>query len=302
MALSYFQIYETQYDTAQVLKPNPEDRNVSPAEMAAFVNEQTDIAAIDRANGDLDDMRRFLSNGIPVIVEVGIDPPGDYAWHGWYGHYWLVVAYDDELEQIWTYDSWFGTSAVPGENATTAGRIVSYEELEMRWRQFNRNYIALYQPEQSQLVADIINEDMDDNTMWRNSLLMAQSEVSQEPENGYLWFNLGTSYNALGEYESAAAAFDQGRAQWLPKRMLYYQFGPYEAYYETGRFEDVILLADFTLANGPYFEEAYYYKGLAYAALGDREQAEENFQNAIDFNPNFLPAQTALDRLRTGSP
>jgi hypothetical protein len=45
MTLSYFQLYVTQSDTAAVLKPNPEDRNVSPDEMAAYVNDQTPYRA-----------------------------------------------------------------------------------------------------------------------------------------------------------------------------------------------------------------------------------------------------------------
>ncbi len=42
-----------------------------------------------------------------------------------------------------------------------------------------------------------------------------------------------------------------------------------ETYYKAGRYEDVILLADVTLEDRPYFEESYYYKGLALAAMGD---------------------------------
>lgn len=57
-----------------------------------------------------------VTGGYPVIVELGLDPPGEYRWMGWYGHYLLLVAYDDETEQFWAYDSWFGASEVPVEN------------------------------------------------------------------------------------------------------------------------------------------------------------------------------------------
>jgi hypothetical protein len=49
---------------------------------------------------------------------------------GWYGHYLLLVAYDDETEQFWAYDSWFGASEVPVENVDENGRQVSYEDLD----------------------------------------------------------------------------------------------------------------------------------------------------------------------------
>lgn len=297
MALSYFQFYPTQSETASVLKPNPEDRNVSPHEMAAYVNEQTEFSAVNRTNGTLDKLKLLLANGIPVIIELGIDPPGEYAWLEWYGHYLLVVAYDEAQGQVWVYDSWFGTSEVPGENANPDGRIVKYDELNSYWQQFNYNYIALYRPEEEAAVQEIIGQDMDDAYMWQQSLIRVQTLLNTEPEDAFLWFNLGTIYNALGQYDKAAAAYDQARNIGLPWRMLWYQFGPYEAYYEVGRYEDVILLADTTLNDRPYFEESYYYKGLALAAMGNTNEAQDNFEKAVRFNPNYAPAVEALAQL-----
>jgi tetratricopeptide (TPR) repeat protein len=79
--------------------------------------------------------------------------------------------------------------------------------------------------------------------------------------------------------------------------MLWYQFGPYEAYYQVGRYDDVILLADTALQDRPYLEEAFYYKALALQAQGDTAGALENFRQAADFNPNFLAARDALAAL-----
>jgi tetratricopeptide (TPR) repeat protein len=297
MALSTFQIYRTQTQTASFLKPDKEDRNVSPWEMAAYVNELTDAAALYRANGNLDTLRRLLAAGFPVIVEVGIDPPGDYAWMEWYGHYLLPVAYDDASRTFWVYDSWFGTSEVPAENADAEGRPVSYEVLDNYWRQFVRSYVVLYPRDEAATVAEIVGADMDDETMWQNALRRSQEELRTGAEDAYAWFNLGTVYNALQDYRRAADAFDHARSLGLPWRMLWYQFGPYEAYYETGRYDDVILLADVTLQDRPYFEEAFYYKGLALAALGDGREARRSLEKAVSFNPNFAPAQAALENL-----
>jgi tetratricopeptide (TPR) repeat protein len=297
MTLSYFDLFLTQSDTAAVLKPNPEDRNVSPNEMAAYVNENTPYRGLTRVNGRLDTLKQFIANGIPVIVEIGIDPPGEYRWLGWYGHYLLVVAYDDANEQFFVYDSWFGTSDVPGENADRNGRNLSYAEVEAYWPQFNRNYIAVYRPEEAETVARIVGEDLDDDAMWSHSLMQAQTDAAAAPDNAFFWFNLGTSYNATGEYERASTAFDQARAIGLPWRMLWYQFGPYEAYYQVGRYDDVILLADVTLKDRPYFEESFYYKGLALAATGETAVATDNLEKAATFNPNFDPAVVALAEL-----
>ncbi|MCP4426686.1 MAG: hypothetical protein GY803_19510 [Chloroflexi bacterium] len=294
MTLSYFDLFLTQTQTAAVLKPNPEDRNVSPWEMVDYVNNETSLRAVNRVNGDLYTARRLLANGIPVILEIGIDPPGEFSWMGWYGHYLLAVAYDDDLQQFWVYDSWFGTSETPLENANPEGRILTYADVGIYWPHFNRNYIAVYKPEQAGILAEIIGENMDDGTMWQNALQDVRSETAVSPDNAFLWFNLGTVYNALDQREAAAVAFDQARAIGLPWRMLWYQFGPYEAYYQTGRYEDIILLADVTLKQRPYFEESFYYKGLAQLALGDAKSARQNLEKAAAFNPNFEPATIAL--------
>jgi tetratricopeptide (TPR) repeat protein len=297
MALSYFQIYRTQTQTASFLKPDKEDRNVSPWEMAAYVDEFTGISALYRANGNLDTLRRLIAAGFPVIVEVGIDPPGDYAWMEWYGHYLLPVAYEDASRTFWVYDSWFGTSEVPAENADAEGRPIDYDILDEYWRQFVRSYVVLYPPEERATVSEIVGADMDDGTMWQNALRRTQAELQADLDDAHTWFNLGTVYNALEDYRRAADAFDHARGLGLPWRMLWYQFGPYEAYYETGRYDDVIVLADVTLQDRPYFEEAFYYKGLALAALGDAREARRNFEKAAAFNPNFAPVQAALANL-----
>lgn len=297
MTLSYYGLRLNQTETAAFLKPSIEDRNVTPAEMAAYVNSQTQFQAIDRANGDLDTLRRLLDHGFPVIVEIGLDPPGEYAWMEWYGHYLLVVAYDDAQGQIWTYDSWFGTSEVPGENKHPFGRIVTYENLDSYWSQFNRNYIALYRPEEETILQTIIGPNMDDEVMWHNALAHSQQEAAAQPENGFYWFNLGTAYVNLGQYSLAADAYDQARSLGLPWRMLWYQFGPYEAYYQVGRYEDMITLANATLNVYEYFEETLYYRGLAHLALGNVAAAQRDLSKAVAFNPNFTPAVEALARL-----
>lgn len=294
MALTYFGRVHSQRDTARMLRPNEEDRNVTPQEMAAFVNTQDGLRGLARVNGDLDLLKRMLANNIPVIIEIGFDPPGEYRWLGWYGHYLLPVAYDDAANQVWVYDSWLGTSEVPQTNADPNGRVLSYDELESYWAQFNRSYIVLYEPAQEELVYSLLGEATDDGVMWQDSLERAQADARRDPDNAFYWFNLGTSYNALRQYEDAAVAFDQARAIGLPWRMLWYQFGPYEAYYQTGRYEDIVLLANTTLQDRPYFEESFFYLGLAQAALDDSTSARENLEKAVAFNPNFLAASDAL--------
>ncbi len=299
MALSYFGLGVGQAETAAVMKPNPEDRNVSPEEMAAYVRQETELDALVRVNGNRDILRRLVAGGFPVIVEVGLEPQGEFAWLEWYGHYLLPVAYDDGQQRFWVYDSWFGTSEVPFENADSEGRVISYADLENDWEQFNWTYIVLYRPDEASTVAEIIGGHMDDRLMWETALTRVQDGLRADGSNAFLWFNLGTVYNALGNYELAAAAFDQARGIGLPWRMLWYQFGPYEAYFALGRYADIITLADVTLQDRPYFEESYYYRGLANAALGNMLSARNDLERAVEFNPNFAPAVQALAELES---
>jgi hypothetical protein len=49
----------------------------------------------------------------------------------------------------------------------------------------------------------------------------------------------------------------------------------------------------------PYFEESYYYRGLAMAALGNVAQTQTDLEKAVRRNPNFTPAVEALAQLDT---
>jgi tetratricopeptide (TPR) repeat protein len=84
---------------------------------------------------------------------------------------------------------------------------------------------------------------------------------------------------------------------------LWYQDGPYAAYYYTGRYQDVINLAHTTLVNvdKPVLEETYYWRGMAKAALGDQPGAIEDLVRADTLNPNSTPAGEELRRINSVS-
>ena len=175
--------------------------------------------------------------------------------------------------------------------------------LQLEFERLKKQLTAegLFDPEQKTEVEAIIGRDIDDQTMWQRAQSVTQEELEADPGNAFLWFNLGTVFSALEDYEKSVVAFDQARALGLPWRMLWYQFGPYESYYRVGRYDDVVILADVTLLDRPYFEESYYYKGLALEGLGEDKEARRNFEEAIRFNPNFEAAQNHINQLVTDS-
>lgn len=288
----------TQEEIASYLKPNPEDRNVSPWQIRDYVNERTggEFKATAHSGGTLELIKRLIVAGYPVVIEKGYEVPSQ----GWYGHYLTVYGYDDELEQFYTQDSYLG----PFDGS---GRPASYEEVTEFWPEFNYTFYVVYKPEQEEEVAAIIGPELwDEETMWRNAAARAQTEIEADPENAFAWYNLGTSLTELGEmvlegnaeyYGGAVQAFDKARELGLPPRMLWYQHKPYIAYDKVGRYQDVIDLADATLVEqgGRNVEETYWYKGHALAAQGDLFGAKEAYQSALVINQNFYPAQISLD-------
>ena len=132
-----------------------------------------------------------------------------------------------------------------------------------------------------------------------NALQIATAEATADRSNAFAWFNMGTNFVRLGIMDRAVIAYDEARRIGLPWRMLWYQFGPFEAYYAEGRYQDMIDLARNNLndGGGQYVEETFYYAGLAREALGERDRAINNLREAVNFNPNFTAAREKLDQL-----
>ncbi len=288
MSLSYYAWGEDQEYAASFLRPDGEDKNVTPREMVRFVNEQTGVRAITRMGGTLELLKAFLANGFPVIVSIGYAPEGE----DWLGHYRAIVGYSDLRQVFFAYDSYLGT----GENAD--GITMPYDEMTEVWQHFNRNFIVLYESARESEVAEILGERSDTNRAAELALETAQQEARSDPRNGFAWFNMGTALVALGRYEDAAVAYDRARQLNLPFRMLWYQFGPYEAYFNVGRYDDVLALVTANLNNGgEYVEETHYWQGQAYLALGRNTEAAEAFRRAVAGNQFYDTAQEALAAL-----
>ena len=86
-----------------------------------------------------------------------------------------------------------------------------------------------------------------------------------------------------------------------PCRMLWYQTGPYFAYYYTGRYYDVISLAtaaiEAVVDNRPALEESFYWRAMANYALGDQAQALEDFKASLQWHPDFEPTIYQMEQL-----
>ena len=280
MNTSYFGRPETQVEAAQFLKPNRDDKNVSPDQLAAYAR-TTGMEAIVRQGGSVDQLKLFLSNNLPVLAETWLIHDGDGL-----GHYRLITGYDDATGQFSTLDSLNGPDFK-----------VSYEQFDADWRVFNRLYLIVYPPERAETVSAIIGADIDDRIMYERILTEAEAEA--KPNDAIAYFNQGEVLTHLGRFQEAVIAFDKARQLGLHWRRLWYQFTPFEAYYAVGRYQDVLDLTAATIKGSGGLEEAYYYRGLALQATG-QPGAEQEFQAALDYNPNFIPAAEALSTMSGG--
>lgn len=298
MALSYWGWDGDQRDTAAYLRPGEYDKNVSPHEMVAFVTEKTDLKAVARVAGDLEILKNFIAAGFPVLIEKGYDPEHD----DWMGHYLTLNGYDDAQSQFIAQDS-----------LIMPDFPLPYQTVEERWRDFNFVYIVIYSPEREAEVFSILGAQSDPAANFQAAQDLASAEILQLSGRDlfFAWFNLGSALVAQEDFAGAAAAYDNAFAAYptipeaeRPWRLMWYEHGPYAAYYHTGRFQDVINLANNTFfALGEYtLEESFYWRGLAKQALQDYNGALFDLRKALELNPNFTLASQALQEIGATAP
>jgi tetratricopeptide (TPR) repeat protein len=292
MTLSFWGWEGTQKTAATVLKPNQDDKNVSPIELYEYAVTQGYDAYI-RNNGDLDTLRRFIAAGYPVLVEKGFAcEPGENC-NGWFGHYSVFVGYDDETRTFTLQDSYRGPNLKMG-----------YDDVMENWRAFNYLYIVPFPAGETHdaKVRALLGPAVDLDQNYRDSLARAEEEARTltGEQQAMAWFNVGTNLHYMNDYNAAALAYDQAREIGLPYRMLWYQFGPYRAYYYMGRYQEVVDVATFAIDSVNTvagLEEAYYWRGLSEIALGQQDKAVEDFRTALARHPGWKPAIEALATL-----
>ena len=314
MALNYWGWPGDRDDIARVVKPginDPDlsfiqqgrlDKNVMPSEMIGFVAGHTDYNIVARFGGDLDLLKHMIANDFPVMVEKGYyeeDYTGKVAWMG---HYLFTTGYDETAAEFVVQDAYLE----PGKDMR-----VDYQTYLEGWRSFDYLFMVIYPPERQDQVLALLGDWADPAWSYSHALEIAEEEIQTLTGVNvfYAWFNKGTSLVKMEHYLEAGEAFDQAFQVYeglidddaiRPYRITWYQTGPYRAYYFSGRYQDVINLAnDFTLATiaDDSLEESLYWRGLAYYALGKKALAQSDFYRAVWLNPNFEAAKFQLSQL-----
>ena len=312
MALNFWGWKGNRDDVAKVVKPGVNDpslnfvdrgktdKNVMPYELVDFVNNDTQFKALYRYGGDVPLFRTLLANGFPVIAEKGIYETDTTGRTSWMGHYQFVTGYDDGTQTFLVQDTY-----LKGPNYR-----ISYSDFVEGWRSFDRVWLIVYPVERENDLMELLGDYTDAAWAAQHALDLTNQDLSSAAGTRlfFAWFAKGTSLVALQRYVDAANAYDQAFSTYAtldsdystrPWRMMWYQTGPYWAYYYSGRYQDVINLANITLDPSLLgvntLEESLYWRGLAEYALGQTSQAVGDVQRAVYYNKNF---QAALAKLQ----
>lgn len=256
--------------------------------------EDMGLKYVVRRGGTIDLMKVLVAAGFPVLVENVYYDGGD-LYRDWMSHNRVLVGYDDALGELYFRDPLLGFPD---------GDLIArdYERFDQIWHPFNRDYLVIYRPEQEAEVQAILGEHWDEQRSAEIVRAMAQAEIDANADNiRFSYFNRGWAELQLGMYEAAAESFDIALNYGLPMRMLWYEFGPFEAYLAVGRYEDVRFLVGQqinTAGNTISVEEWYYYAAQAYEGLGNIERAILNYEVAVFRNANYTEAAQRLQELR----
>ena len=257
--LRYYGWEGDQYTISDEIKPVRADRNVNVDDLAFYVTQNLSwLRAEYRVGGDIELLKRLIASGIPVLIEEsfvleegaqGVMGASDDRWTG---HYLLLTGYDDSLKTFFVQDTYRGPN-----------QAVTYQDLDVNWKSFNRVYIIVFPPERLETVQSLLGEDWDADKNRMNALKTAREEVSQNGSDAFAWFNVGSNLAYFEQYEEAAQAYDRAREIGLPQRMLRYQFGPFLAYFHSNRFDELYTVSEYALKVTENSEEALLWRGWA---------------------------------------
>ncbi|MBK8419340.1 C39 family peptidase [Candidatus Villigracilis saccharophilus] len=282
MALHMYGWEGTQADIAAFIKPVTGDRNVNPEELRYYVRTQAGWLNLEyRVGGNIETLKRLIAANYPVIVEsvTSLDPndalgPTDDLWAA---HYLLLTGYDDSAQSFTIQDSYHG-----------ADLKITYSQLEEEWKPFNNLYLVMYFPEFEEEMKALLASNWDPNLNRKNTLAASQADSAKNPTDAFAWFNVGSNLVYFDRYEEAALAYDQAREIGVPLRMFRYQFGPFLAYFHSGRNDDLLVLTDYARGVTEMSEETWLWYGYGLYRKGDNAGALKAWQKADSINPNFL--------------
>lgn len=298
--LSYWDWDGTHDDAARQLRTHTRDKNVMPYELVDFIREGAGLEAIIRVGGEMDTLKRLIAAGFPVMIEKGPHFRDIHNELTWMGHYQVFSGYNEP-------DGYF----IAQDPYIDPDYRQPFDTLTDEWRSFNYLYIVAFPPHLENDVLNLLGPDADQTVNYQNALKKAQDEIyeTEGVQQFFAMFNYGTNLVALRDYVGASKAYDQAFRMYdalpesrsvRPYRILWYQTGPYFAYYYTGRYADVIEKAtrnsiEMVRDDIPALEESWYWRGKARLIIGDRTEGIKDLQTCLEYRNRFPPCIEALN-------
>ena len=301
MVLSYWGWEGTHDDVARVVRTYTKDKNIMPYELQDYTTEEAGLKLLIRVGGDLETIKHIIAAGFPVIVEKGPTFRDINYNVTWMGHYQVLSGYNDAEGYFIAQDSYIEPDY-----------IQPYKTLLSEWRSFNYLYMVVYPENKENDVLNLLGSNRDINQNYLNALDKAQEEIYETSgvDQFFAMFNYGTNLVQLRDYSGAAKAYDQAFAMYdalpndstIPYRILWYETGPFLAYYYTGRYSDVVEKAtknsiEMVRDDEPALEESFYWRGMAEIAMGKKDEGVDDFYTCLNYHQDFQPCLDALHSL-----
>lgn len=111
------------------------------------------------------------------------------------------------------------------------------------------------------------------------------------------WYAIAKFYQDTGDWENAITTYNALITADAQNKYAHYNLGAIHLI-NLKKYQQAA--TDFTAAIhiDPNYTEAYYGRGLAYGALGNRQEARDDFQRCLRINPDYEPAKTELNKLK----
>lgn len=272
MALRFYGIDVSQQELGNALRPyqvpggDNDDKSVTLKELGEK-GKDYGLTPYHRPMGNPDIIKKFIANDIPVITRTWTKPNEDI------GHFRVVKGYNDNTQTVIQDDSLQGHD-LP----------YSYSDFNELWKKFNYEYVVLVPSDKIELAEQILGENKDETTAWKNAVKNSEEELRLNPNDIDARFNLSVALYNTGNYEGSIREFEKVESA-LPFRTLWYQIEPIEAYFQVGNYDKVLQITQKTLDNeNKAFSELYDLRGKVYTARNELDLAEAEFEKAHLYN------------------
>ena len=199
------------------------------------------------------------------------------------GSYDMAIAATDRLLQKDTINSrlWFIKATLHSENEDTLKAIKAWENL----------VLLEPLPEHIMALGSLYAFTKDANALtMADALLQSKANAATQA-----LFIKGLYYSSTGDKIKAISFFEDAISADYTNSMAYREKAI--CLYDLGKYVDALKVLELSLVIKKTNEEAYFWMGKCFEKLDKKEQAVQNYQLALQFDPNYIEARDALNKL-----